>query len=428
MESGVNKKLNILLISSFMPEGASEMVLDMHKALLIKHNVNLLLKYRLKGNSSYLAVYSEFDRLLNRGLNAITRLKRNIFSNEYKRVELPQYHFFGIDDANPSVSSKKILKQIKIEYDVVIVFFWQNMITAKTIYDIYEKLQIPILFISPDMFPMTGGCSYFWECTQLSTSCGNCPGLLSNNENDATRINFLYKKDKLKNVNSVFLGNTWMNSFAAKTGLFKKIDKIYPIIDENIFKPRDKEQLKSESKYSGKIVLFFGAMQVNEERKGYAYLVKALQLLAVNRPELVPKIILLIAGKDSELPELTEFTLDKRGYLSFEQLAVCYAMSDIFLSPSIQDAGPMMLNQSLLCGTPAVAFEMGTACDILNSSTGYVAKYKDSEDFCRGILSLIDKSSDELQFIKEECRSQSMNKYSYDAFTENIVRVYNEVK
>lgn len=427
MESGINKKLNILLISSFMPEGSPKMVLDMYKALDESHHIDLLLKYSMKSDLNLLAVYNKLDVLIIRLKNLLSKVK-NKFCGKSNRIELPEYHFFGINDANPPINSKKILKQIKIDYDVVIIFFWQSMITAKTVHDIYEKLQKPILFISPDMFPMTGGCSYFWDCEQLSTLCGNCPGLLSNNENDATRINFLYKKEQLKNVNSVFLGNTWMNSFAAKSGLFKKIDTIYPIIDENIFKPRDKVKLKRDKSLSGKIVLFFGAVQANEKRKGYQYLVEALQLLAVKRPELVSQIVLLVAGNNAELPELAGFNVEKTGYLSFEELAVCYAMSDIFLSPSIQDAGPMMLNQSLLCGTPAVAFNMGTANDILNVDTGYIAIYKDSEDFCRGILTLIDKSPDDLVLMEKECRSQSMNKYSYNSFNDKIIQVYNEVK
>jgi len=238
----------------------------------------------------------------------------------------------------------------------------------------------------------------------------------------------LYKKNQLEKINCVFLGNTWQNFYANKSGLFKKIDKIYPIIDENLFKPQDKEFLKKENNYSGKIILFFGELSVNDERKGYSYLVESLQLLARKRPELADKILLLVAGNDTELPELNGFNVKITGYLSFEQLAKFYAMADIFLSPSVQDAGPMMLNQALLCGTPAVAFEMGTACDILNSNTGYVAKFRDSEDFYKGIISIIDKSKEELDLMSKECRSQSLKKYSYKVFRDEIVRVYEEAK
>lgn len=431
MESGINKKLNILLINSFMPSGSPKMVMDMYKALGEENNVDLMLKYPLKSEVDILSVYNRgeyffihvFEFFKGKFLRFL-----NLLFKEKKSIELPQYHFFGIDDAHPPVSSKKILNRIQKDYDFVLVFFWQGMITSKTLFDIYQKMNKPILLIAADMFPMTGGCSYFWDCDRLEKQCGKCPGLNSSDENDVTRKNFLYKKDQLEKINCVFLGNTWQNFYANKSGLFKKIDKIYPIIDENLFKPQDKEFLKKENGYSAKIILFFGAVNVNEERKGYNYLVESLQLLARKRPELVDKILLMVAGKNAELPDLYGFTVKNTGYLSFEQLAKFYAMADIFLSPSVQDAGPMMLNQALLCGTPAVAFEMGTACDILNSNTGYVAKFRDSEDFYKGIISIIDKSKEELDFMSKECRSQSLKKYSYKVFRDEIVRVYEEVK
>jgi glycosyltransferase involved in cell wall biosynthesis len=439
MEFGINKKLNILLISSGIPsDNSPKMALDMSRALGKQHNVDLLLKYPINSDVNTISVFNKFDVYLFNKFSIIIRsynfLKKtvkkgiNFLIGKKNRKELPQYHFFGIDDKNPPVKSKKILKKIQKEYDFILVFFWQGMITSKTLYDIYQKTKKPILLISADMFPMTGGCSYFWNCDRLEKSCGKCPGLDSSDENDVTRINFLYKKEKLEKINCVFLGNSWMNNFARKSGLFKHIDKIYPIIDENIFKPQDKQVLKNQKKYVDKIILFFGAVTANETRKGSIYLVEALQLLAKKRPELINKILLLVAGNEANIAGIDMFEVVKTGHLNFERLAECYAMSDIFLSPSIQDAGPMMLNQALLCGTPAVAFEMGTACDFLNANTGYIAKYKDSEDFCNGIIGLIDKSKEELEFISKECRRQSLEIYSYDAFRENVIRIYNNIK
>lgn len=439
MESGIDKKLSILIISSGMPtDNSPKQVIDMSKSLREEHNVDLLLKYPMVSDVSIISVFNRFDLFLItkfsfiiRGINFVKRsIKKivNFFIGVKNRTEEPQYHFFGIDDKNPPVSSKKVLKQIRKEYDFVIIFFWQGMITSKTISDIYQKTKKPILLMAADMFPMTGGCSYFWNCDRLEKSCGKCPGLNSNDDNDITRKNFLYKKTQLENVNCIFLGNTWMNVYAQKSGLFKNIDTVYPIIDENVFKPRDKEFLRKENKYSDKIILFFGAVTVNEVRKGSRYLMEALQLLASNRPDLAAKVLLLVAGNESDISGLDGFEVVKTGHLSFEKLAECYAVADVFLSPSVQDAGPMMLNQALLCGTPSVAFKMGTAFDILNSDTGYIAKYQDSEDFCNGIISLIDKSKEELEIMSKECRRQSLAKYSYDAYRENIIRIYKSIK
>lgn len=439
MESGIDKKLNILLISSGIPtDNSPKMALDMSRALRVAHNVDLLFKYPVNTDLPTISAYNKSEVYLLEKINYLIRIfnfskrifkeNRNFLLGKKNYKPLPHYHFFGIDDKHPPVNSKRILNKIEKEYDFVLVFFWQGMITSKILFDIYQKMKKPILLYSADMFPMTGGCSYFWDCDRLEHFCGKCPGLNSHDENDVTRTNFLYKKQKLEKINCIFLGNSWMNKFAKKSGLFKKIDRVYPIIDEKIFKPQDKTLLREKNNFGDKIILFFGAVTANEIRKGSKYLVEALQLLIVKRPELKNKIFLLVAGNESDILGLEKFNVFKTGHLNFEQLAKCYAMSDIFLSPSIQDAGPMMLNQSLLCGTPAVAFEMGTACDIINSNTGYIAKYKDSEDFCRGIIHLIDKSKEELEFMSKECRRQSMTRYSYTAFRENIIRIYNDNK
>lgn len=436
MESGIHKKLNVLIISSGMPTDHSpKMVIDMCKSLGEEHNVDLLLKYPMKSDISILSVYNRYEFFIIRKAQFFIRVvkffKRNffrLFKKTKKNTEVPEYFFHGIDDENPPISSTKILKKIEKDYDFVLVFFWHGMITAKTLFDIYAKMNKPILLWAADMFPMTGGCSYFWDCDRLEKSCGKCPGLNSSDENDVTHKNFLYKKSVLEKINCIFMGNNWMNNYARKSGMFKNIGEIYPIIDETIFKPQNKEFLKEQKNYSDKTILFFGAVNANENRKGSMYLVEALQLLALKRPDLVNKIVLLVAGNENDIPGLMNFNVHKTGYLTFEQLAECYAMADVFLSPSIQDAGPMMLNQALLCGTPAVAFEIGTACDVLNSKTGYLAKYRDREDFCNGILSLIDKTKSDLDLMSIECRKQSLEKYSYKAFRKNVVGIYNNFK
>ncbi len=109
-------------------------------------------------------------------------------------------------------------------------------------------------------------------------------------------------------------------------------------------------------------------------------------------------------------------------------MAEYYAMADVFLSPSVQDAGPMMLNQALMCGTPAVAFNIGTASDIINDMTGYIARYRDSQDFCNGIIKLITKSELELEAMSKVCRLESMERSSYEGFRNGIMSAYNTIR
>jgi len=435
MESGIDKKSNILLLTSFLSyDGSSKMVNDIVKSLENDFNVDVLTKYPLKGPDSVkvYSAYTKYEKYIHFSFlhvkNKILKYKDAFTKVKVDKKKSLPYYFFGLNEEVPPVSSKRILKKIKKEYDFVIVFFWQGLLTSKTLKDLSDKIDRPFLLVAADMFPMTGGCSYFWDCNRLVKSCGECPGLDSNDENDVTRKNFLFKKRMLENINCIFLGNSWQINHANKSGLFNHTGKIYPIVDENVFRPRDRKILKEKFNYSGKIVLFFGSLGVHDPRKGFKYLLESLQLLAKTKPDLVEKIVLVVAGSGEKVSDLNAYRVDYTGYLTFDELAEYYAMADVFLSPSVQDAGPMMLNQSLMCGTPAVAFNIGTACDIISENTGYLAKYRESEDFCKGILHLITKSESDLENISKTCRIESMERSSYKAFRNDVVGAYNKIK
>jgi glycosyltransferase involved in cell wall biosynthesis len=431
MGFGTDKKLNILLISSGTPTDHSpKMALDMVKSLeLGGHQVDLLLKYPVNNSPvNVLSVYSESDlyklRIYNSINNRISRLKA-IFEPE-KIKPVAKYHFIERNEDTPPVKSSLILKKIQVKYDLVLVFFWQGMLTSSSILDIYNKLKVPIFLISADMFPMTGGCSYFWDCRNFENSCGKCPAISSENEDDITKKIFSYKKDVFNSINCVFLGNSWMINHAIKSKLFKNVDTIFPVINENIFKPQNKQVLKEQFKLNDKIVLFAGAVNVSEERKGFKYLVESLQLLSEKVSASVKKDIVLVIAGDSSIDLQAYFSFEtlKTGQLSYDILALYYAMADIYLSPTIQDAGPMMVNQALMCGTPVVAFNIGTACDLVNDDTGYLAEYKDASDFCHGILRLLELKNEEKKTLSEKCCEASLNKSSYKAFENKILEVY----
>ena len=431
MESGINKKSNILILTSFFSnDNSSKMIMDMAKSLEREYDVDVLSKYPYRDKLNVYSAYNYYEQIIHVYKN---KFKGKILRYLSRFIKKPKsslpYFFFGVNkEENPPVDTKRILRQIKKEYDFVLVFFWQGMITSKTLKDVYDKTKKPILLVAADMFPMTGGCSYFWDCEKLSSSCGSCPGILSDDEYDITRKNFLFKKEVMNSINCIFLGNSWQINHASKSKLFKNTSYIYPIVDENIFRPRNKNKLKEKFNCSNKIVLFFGALGVDDPRKGFKYLINALKLLSEQRLDLINDIILFVAGRGESIPDLNGYMVQYTGHLTFDELAEYYAMSDVFLSPSIQDAGPMMLNQALMCGTPAVAFNIGVAYDIINEKTGYLAKYKDSKDFCNGIIKLISKTNEDLQEISRECRNQSLQRSSYKSFRDGIVDAYDKIK
>jgi glycosyltransferase involved in cell wall biosynthesis len=96
-----------------------------------------------------------------------------------------------------------------------------------------------------------------------------------------------------------------------------------------------------------------------------------------------------------------------------EELASAYQASDIFLCPSIEDSGPMMINQSIMCGVPVVSFELGVSLDlVLTGETGYRAKLRDSNDMAEGIFYFLRLADDDYLRVSKNCRDLAMKLYS----------------
>jgi len=107
-------------------------------------------------------------------------------------------------------------------------------------------------------------------------------------------------------------------------------------------------------------------------------------------------------------------------------LALAYQAADVFVCPSTEDAGPMMIPESMLCGTPVVAFNSGGAPDLIQTmKTGYLAKYKDSNDLASGIHALI--SSPHLAAIRNAARDIAVKNHSPQVVVSQYIELYHSL-
>ena len=69
-----------------------------------------------------------------------------------------------------------------------------------------------------------------------------------------------------------------------------------------------------------------------------------------------------------------------------KEMANLYKAADVFLCTSIVEGFGMTVAESQCSGTPAIAFEETGPSDIItHKSTGYLAKYKDTDDVVKGL-------------------------------------------
>src|SRR5205814_2418220 len=139
-------------------------------------------------------------------------------------------------------------------------------------------------------------------------------------------------------------------------------------------------------------ILFCGANQIRQERKGLGQLIGALHRLRASlesgNADILDRVLLLTAGPYDPVREFgNSFPRIHLGVLGDDRiLAIAHQAADVFVSPSLEDAGPLMLNEALACGVPGVAFRTGGALEWLDRGQGgYAARLGDLDDFALGI-------------------------------------------
>jgi glycosyltransferase involved in cell wall biosynthesis len=99
-----------------------------------------------------------------------------------------------------------------------------------------------------------------------------------------------------------------------------------------------------------------------------------------------------------------------------------YNAVDIYVTPSLQDNLPNTIMEALACGIPCVGFKVGGIPEMIDhQENGYVAQYKDAEDFAHGILWTL---SADYETLSRQARNKVMVTYSENAVAHKYMEVY----
>ena len=280
---------------------------------------------------------------------------------------------------------------------------------------------------------MTGGCHFPIDCNRYKIGCGKCSAIYSSKLHDFTYSNIQYRREMILKTHPIIDVNTYMkNCYFNQSSLFKNYDRFkftHSIVDLSLYCPQERGCLQEELGIDANIdyVFFFGCQALNDKRKGGSLLIDSLSYLYEHSNEIErEKILILLAGRESErIKESIPFKCKTMGFLKESILAKVYAVSDLFLSPSVNDAGPMMVLQSIACGTPVISYEMGHAIDFIkNKNTGYCAKNFDAKDFALKILQFMSLSKLDQEEMRKQCRMVAEDSFSEKAYVDNYLKTY----
>ena len=292
----------------------------------------------------------------------------------------------------------------------------------------YITRKKPSVWTLHDMWSFTGHCSYSFDCERWMTGCGKCPQLSGYPPipRDATRWELWLKKQVYSRSNIVIVTpSKWIYNLAKKSILSKfDIHHIPYGIDTSIYRPLDTEVCRAGFGIPrGKKVLLFSAESLADWRKGGDLVIKAVESLP--RFILDECVLVTFGSSNVSLPKGFQLPLINLGFLSSDILkASAYSSADIFLFPTRADNLPLVLMESLSCGTPMVAANTGGVSDIVrNGETGYLHISGDYLDLSQKITDLL--SNDKVRKVmSQNCRRIAEEEFSMEIQARRYISIY----
>ena len=248
-----------------------------------------------------------------------------------------------------------------------------------------SQLKKPIVWTMHDIWPFTGGCHIAGDCINYRASCEGCRYLSKISANYLSKRQYKQKGKlyDLLNINFISPGeNHKKRALSSSLLKNKKIQVIPNIIETKEFNYSKKECRDLLEISHDKIIICFGAYNVNTEHKGMEYLIEALGCLKHKKD-----IELLYFGKATRIFDTLEFKVHYGGFIfDEERLNIIYAASDIFVSPSTEESFGLTVGEAMAVGTPAVSFTGTGVKDVIDHKiNGYLAVNKNSTDLALGI-------------------------------------------
>jgi glycosyltransferase involved in cell wall biosynthesis len=274
----------------------------------------------------------------------------------------------------------------------------------------------PAVITLHDMWAFTGHCVYSFDCERWLTGCGQCPypEIYQAIKRDGSAISHRLKRHAFHAANVEFIGvSAWITDLAQQSLLAPiPVHHVPNGIDTRLYRSEDPKQARlSLGLPLDRPVALYIAHNISDPRKGFDLLQNALERLS---PDVRAELFLAVVGSAGNNLDLA---VDHRylGYVAEpERKRLIFSAADICLFPTRSDNLPVVLQESLACGTPMVAFDVGGVAELVREGkTGLLAPHQDSESFARCIETLLARP-DLRAAMGAECRNVAEREFSLE--------------
>jgi glycosyltransferase involved in cell wall biosynthesis len=291
-----------------------------------------------------------------------------------------------------------------------------------------QSFRQPLVWTLHDSWAFTGGCHIPYRCLKYRDSCGACPVLGSQREDDLSRKTWRRKQAAWRDLEiALVTPSRWLADCARSSSLFgdRPVRVIPNGLDTELFAPSDRLAARKLLGLSpDKRYLLFGAMSsTSDPNKGFDLLLPALQRVAAAGWAQDAELLVFGASQPAEPPS---FGMKARylGRVADDAgMARLYCAADLLVAPSRLENLPNTVMESMACGTPCVAFNQGGMADLIDhGETGYLASPYESQDLARGIGFMLENGERRL-----EMGARSRLKVEREFALEKVARRYAEL-
>jgi glycosyltransferase involved in cell wall biosynthesis len=258
----------------------------------------------------------------------------------------------------------------------------------------------PVVWRLPDMWAVTGYCYQSLGCDRWRSGCGNCPQMDSDAPIPITRpvqprldlTAALWRQKQAVYARSRFVVVTpslWLEQIARASPLLEGIEvrRIPSAVNTTIYNRASRAAVRRDLEISNstRLVLFLTG-------KGNAEFQAALGSLGASAD-----VAVLIVGEDAGRVFVPAGfrSIRKPAIRNDHEMAGCFAAADVFVLPTRADNFPSTVLESMACGTPVVAFDVGGLGELVQTGrTGYLVEDGNHRDLAERVRHLIEHRAD----------------------------------
>ena len=310
------------------------------------------------------------------------------------------------------------------DYRIFNMFWMQGLADLSKL----GNLSSPLVLTLHDMWFLTGGCSYSFECNGYENGCSDCrfiPSILRRN----IANQYKFKSSMLfgRNV-KIVVTSEWMRNAAVMRGIdIERIELIKNYIPETYHCFDDKslarDLLGIDNRLKFKKILYFVG-SISDPRKGFDLFFEAVKLLPYS---LRAELLILHLGQvdntyDLFFRDLKVEIVHLGLFVDEVPQIVAYNAADFLICPSRYDNTPNVIAEAHMCGLPVITANSSGCVEMVDDGkNGRLVDVEDSEKFA----STIEASLKSLEFLSNIGIGEgSKDIYGKDATCGKYLKLY----